>query len=300
MLSISSIPATFPLAWRSSRRAGCSCWLPPHPNASAPHVSLTKHSNRSTRHSRRARRRRRHRHSHRQCAARLRASDTRRAPAAPLSCTAAFTRTLFPDEARERGEAHSRRDRRWRPRLADRACATAKPVRPSRGMTADASRAAVSCRRGGIWCEPGRYMWASVQTVRGCAKHCSFCSVWRTDGQQPRNRACRLGCRRDRRAAATRLPLHRAGGRQLLSRLACRIWRRRARLKDPTRLHELEQLRADRFELMEQLAKLPSDTRLLHADHDGSRRGSGIPRRDAARAHSWARWSASNRSPPKA
>ena len=29
-----------------------------------------------------------------------------------------------------------------------------------------------------------RYMWASVQTVRGCPKHCSFCSVWRTDGQR--------------------------------------------------------------------------------------------------------------------
>src|SRR6202167_667141 len=32
------------------------------------------------------------------------------------------------------------------------------------------------------------YMWASVQTVRGCPKHCSFCSVWRTDGQKPRQR----------------------------------------------------------------------------------------------------------------
>ena len=31
-------------------------------------------------------------------------------------------------------------------------------------------------------------MWASVQTVRGCPKHCSFCSVWRTDGQKPRQR----------------------------------------------------------------------------------------------------------------
>ena len=34
----------------------------------------------------------------------------------------------------------------------------------------------------------GKYMWASVQTVRGCPKHCSFCSVWRTDGQKPRQR----------------------------------------------------------------------------------------------------------------
>jgi len=33
------------------------------------------------------------------------------------------------------------------------------------------------------------YMWASVQTVRGCAKHCWFCPVWRTDGQKPRQRA---------------------------------------------------------------------------------------------------------------
>ena len=33
-----------------------------------------------------------------------------------------------------------------------------------------------------------RYMWASVQTVRGCLKHCSFCSVWRTDSQRPRQR----------------------------------------------------------------------------------------------------------------
>ena len=33
-----------------------------------------------------------------------------------------------------------------------------------------------------------RYMFGSIQTVRGCPKHCSFCSVWRTDGQKPRQR----------------------------------------------------------------------------------------------------------------
>src|SRR4249920_3883872 len=37
-----------------------------------------------------------------------------------------------------------------------------------------------------------RYMWASIQTVRGCPKHCSFCSVWRTDGQKPRQRDVNL------------------------------------------------------------------------------------------------------------
>ncbi len=34
-----------------------------------------------------------------------------------------------------------------------------------------------------------RYLVASVQTVRGCPKRCSFCSVWVQDGRQPRLRA---------------------------------------------------------------------------------------------------------------
>ena len=33
------------------------------------------------------------------------------------------------------------------------------------------------------------YLMASVQTVRGCPKQCSFCSVWVQDGQKPRVRA---------------------------------------------------------------------------------------------------------------
>ena len=38
-----------------------------------------------------------------------------------------------------------------------------------------------------------RYMWASVQTVRGCPKHRSFCSVWKTDGQRPGSSARAMG-----------------------------------------------------------------------------------------------------------
>ena len=36
--------------------------------------------------------------------------------------------------------------------------------------------------------DPRRYMFASVQTVAGCPENCSFCSVWVTDGRQPRQR----------------------------------------------------------------------------------------------------------------
>jgi radical SAM superfamily enzyme YgiQ (UPF0313 family) len=34
-----------------------------------------------------------------------------------------------------------------------------------------------------------KYLMASVQTVRGCPKQCTFCSVWVQDGQSPRVRA---------------------------------------------------------------------------------------------------------------
>jgi radical SAM superfamily enzyme YgiQ (UPF0313 family) len=36
--------------------------------------------------------------------------------------------------------------------------------------------------------DPGKYMLASIQTVAGCPENCSFCSVWVTDGRQPRQR----------------------------------------------------------------------------------------------------------------
>jgi radical SAM superfamily enzyme YgiQ (UPF0313 family) len=103
-----------------------------------------------------------------------------------------------------------------------------------------------------------RYMWASVQTVRGCPKHCSFCSVWRTDGQQPRQSIVdnvireavelrRLGFKFVALADDNFYPVSLADLTQA------------ERRQDKARLHELQSIRAQRFELMARLAKLPSD-----------------------------------------
>ena len=36
--------------------------------------------------------------------------------------------------------------------------------------------------------DPTKYLFPSVQTVAGCPENCSFCSVWVTEGRQPRQR----------------------------------------------------------------------------------------------------------------
>jgi len=103
------------------------------------------------------------------------------------------------------------------------------------------------------------YMWASVQTLRGCPKHCSFCSVWRTDGQKPRQRVTEA-------VVEEIVELRRRGFRFIaladdnfypVPLADLKMADRRA---DKTRYNELLEIRNERFELMKRLAKLPSDT----------------------------------------
>src|SRR6266404_2664408 len=35
---------------------------------------------------------------------------------------------------------------------------------------------------------PRQYTFPTIQTLAGCPENCSFCSVWVTDGRQPRQR----------------------------------------------------------------------------------------------------------------
>lgn len=101
-----------------------------------------------------------------------------------------------------------------------------------------------------------RYMWASVQTVRGCPKHCSFCSAWRTDGQEPRQRAID-------RVVREVVELRRLGFRFIALAddnfypVSFDDLAQARRRSDPERLRELEALRGERFALMSRLAALP-------------------------------------------
>jgi radical SAM superfamily enzyme YgiQ (UPF0313 family) len=169
--------------------------------------------------------------------------------------------TLYPAEAQELGAAHAvvkgDGDVVWATVLAD--CANHKPLPLYDGGRVSAGRF-VPAR----WdlLTPNRYMWASVQTVRGCPKHCSFCSVWRTDGQQPRQRSSdvvideivqlrRLGFRFIALADDNFYPV-------TLADIALA-----EQQNNTDRVAELRRLRADRFEFMDRLAELPSDTILF-------------------------------------
>lgn len=165
--------------------------------------------------------------------------------------------TLYPEESHELGGAHAvvkgDGDAIWAQVVDD--CRRGSLLR-----TYDGGRVEADAFKPARWdlLPEGRYMWASVQTVRGCPKHCSFCSVWKTDGQRPRQRTSdavvqeivelrRKGFRfialaDDNFYPVTLTDLHQA-----------------SRRADPARLESLKAIRQERFELMAKLAELPKD-----------------------------------------
>jgi len=165
--------------------------------------------------------------------------------------------TLFPDEVREHGGAHAvvtgDGDLVWPAVLDDCDEGRPQPLYAGGRVEGDAFYPA-------RWdlLPRNRYMWASVQTIRGCPKHCSFCSVWRTDGQKPRQRDVNIVVREI-------VQLRRLGFRFIvladdnfypvpIADLAAA--ERRA---DKTQHASLTRIREERFELMERLEQLPDD-----------------------------------------
>jgi len=166
--------------------------------------------------------------------------------------------TLYPDEARDLGEAHAvvtgDGDAIWGQVIRDAGAGNLRPHYDGGQVEGEDFLPA-------RWdlLPPDKYMWASVQTVRGCPKHCSFCSVWRTDGQRPRQREYE-------KVLNEIVDLRRRGFRFIALAddnfypVTLEDLRMADRREDKTHLRELQAIRADRFALMEQLARLPKDT----------------------------------------
>jgi len=163
--------------------------------------------------------------------------------------------TLFPEEAFERGAAdcvvRGDGDLAWGQALRDHR--RGRVQRIYEGGRVEAGQFKVA-----RWdlLDSSKYMWASVQTVRGCAKHCSFCSVWRTDGQRPRQRPSDP-------IIEEIVELRRRGFRFIALAddnfypVSLTDIRLAERQNNAAKVAELKAIRAERFELMERLADLP-------------------------------------------
>jgi len=165
--------------------------------------------------------------------------------------------TLYPNEAHELGGAHAAvkgdGDLVWSTVIAD--CLKGNPL-----PIYDGGRVSGGNFQPARWdvLPADKYMWGSVQTLRGCPKHCSFCSVWKTDGQQPRQRTADAVVREI-------VELRRMGFRFILLSddnfypVTMEDLRLAERQGNTARLEALREIRRERFELMERLAKLPDD-----------------------------------------
>src|ERR1700728_3514919 len=181
--------------------------------------------------------------------------------------------TLFPEEVLERGEGHAvvkgDGDLAWAKVVT--ACIAGKPEKVYEGGRIEGSQF-LAARWDLMRAE--KYMWASVQTIRGCPKHCSFCSVWRTDGQKPRQRKFQS-------VVDEIVTLRRLGFRYIaladdnfypVTFTDLRLAKEQG---NTAKVEELTAIRTERFQLMEELAKLPKDmvffTQMtMEAGEDGS------------------------------
>ena len=163
--------------------------------------------------------------------------------------------SLYPGEAFELGAAHSvvrgDGDLAWGQALQDCENNCLKPLYEGGRLPAESFAAA-------RWdlLPPGKYMWASVQTTRGCPKHCSFCSVWRTDGQQPRLRPWAPVVREivELRRRGIRFMTLADDNFYPVSLTDLRLAREQKNLE---RLATLERIREEKFQLMRELSLLP-------------------------------------------
>ena len=198
---------------------------------------------------------------------------------------AASMRRSFPDEAAQHGGAHAvvkgDGDLVWEQVVED--CFAGQPR-----QLYDGGRISGENFASARWdlLPERRYMWASVQTVRGCPKHCSFCSVWRTDGQEPRQRGVD-------RVVREIVELRRLGFRFIA--LAddnfypvtfARISRRPNAAPTRRACMNSEEMRQERFELDGTARRAAARHGVLHADHHGGGRRRRVPEGDEERAHS--------------
>jgi len=165
--------------------------------------------------------------------------------------------TLYPEEAMKLGNADAivkgDGDVIWGKVIADLLAGTAQTIYDGGRISGDqfiAARWDLAPR--------DKYMWASVQTVRGCPKHCSFCSVWRTDGQKPRPRTADV-------VMSEIVDLRRRGFRFIaladdnfypVSLTDLRLAEQQG---NTARVEELQGIRSERFDLMEKMSRLPRD-----------------------------------------
>lgn len=166
-----------------------------------------------------------------------------------------FHATLFPEEPLEHGSAHAvvsgEADAIWKDVLADCAEGRPKPLYTAGRIRGDQF---VPAR----WdlAPRDKYIWASLQTMRGCPNHCSFCSVWRVDGRKGRVRPPEAVYRE-------MVELRRRGFRFIFltddNFYPASLRELEQARRNPALATELEEVRAQRLELMRLMERLPND-----------------------------------------